>query len=209
MARRTKKSQEMLDLLSGAEVPDSTPDKDSAPVSAARREAAKSRYVSLKEAASLLDRDRNTLTKWLDQGCPYVEKADRDLGRAWVLDLGEVVRWMEKRAADAAAEKLGAAGDGVTSEDEAKRRRAVAQAIIAEVEAAETLRTVVRISAVIDRVASDYNEIKSRMMAVPDAIAGRVEQRVSDSVRAIADEQVRNALKALKADRSLSPPDGE
>lgn len=209
MARRSRKTAEVMNQISGDEPEAITPDDDSAPMSSARREAAKSRYVSLKEAATLLDRDRNTVTKWIDQGCPFVERGDRELGKKWVLDLAAVVRWMEKRAADAAAEKLGASADGVTSEDEAKRRRAVAQAIIAEVEAAETLRTVVRISAVIDRVAADYNDIRGRMMAVPDAIAGRVEQRVAERVREIADEQVRNALKALKADRSLTPPDGE
>lgn len=209
MARRSRKRERVMKQLVGDEPEADTPGDDSAPLSAAKREAAKSRHVSLKEAATLLDRDRNTITKWLDQGCPYVEKADRDLGKAWVLDLGEVVRWLEKRAADAAAEKLGAAGDGAISEEEAKRRRAVAQAIIAEVEAAETLRTVVRVSAVIERVASDYNEVRSRLMAVPDAIAGRVEQRVAERVREIADEQIRNALKALKADRDLPRPSSE
>lgn len=55
---------------------------------------------------------------------PYVEKVDRDLGKAWSFDTAEVVRWLEKRAADTAAEKLGVSGlDGKTSEEEAKRRR--------------------------------------------------------------------------------------
>jgi len=75
-------------------------------ISAARRAASKERYVSLKELASFLDRDRNTVSKWLDAGLPFVEKADRDLGKAWVFDTAEVVRWLEKRAADTTAEKL-------------------------------------------------------------------------------------------------------
>ncbi len=173
-------------------------------ISSSRRAASKDRLVSLKELASFLDRDRNTVTKWLDHGLPFVEKADRDLGKAWSFDTAEVVRWLEKRAADTAAEKLGASGlDGKTSEDEAKRRRAVAAAIITELEAAEAVKTVVRVSHVVDRISADYSEIRSRLMSLPDAISGRVETKVAQKVREIADEQVRSALKALRVDRDF------
>lgn len=173
-------------------------------ISSSRRAAVKDRLVSLKELASFLERDRNTITNWLKFGLPYVEKADRDLGKAWSFDTAEVVRWLEKRAADAAAEKLGATGlDGKTSEDEAKRRRAVAAAIITELEAAEAVKTVVRVSHVVDRIANDYAEIRSRLMSLPDAISGRVETKVAQKVREIADEQVRSALKTLRVDRDF------
>jgi terminase small subunit / prophage DNA-packing protein len=48
-------------------------DEDSAPP-ANKKDAAKLRLVSLKQAGALLDRDRNTIQKWLDQGCPYVAR---------------------------------------------------------------------------------------------------------------------------------------
>ncbi len=173
-------------------------------ISSSRRAASKDRLVSLKELASFLDRDRNTVTKWLDHGLPFVEKADRDLGKAWSFDTAEVVRWLEKRAADAAAEKLGATGlEGKTSEEEAKRRRAVAAAIITELEAAEAVKTVVRVSHVVDRISSDYSEIRSRLMMLPDAIAGRVEASVAQKVREVADKQVRSALEELRVDKDF------
>jgi len=173
-------------------------------ISASRRSASRDRLVSLKELASILDRDRNTISKWLDNGLPYVDKADRDLGKAWSFDTAEVVRWLEKRAADTAAEKLGASGlDGKTSEDEAKRRRAVAAAIITELEAAEAVKTVVRVSHVVDRISADYSEIRSRLMSLPDAIAGRVEASVAQKVREVADKQVRSALKSLRVDKDF------
>jgi phage terminase Nu1 subunit (DNA packaging protein) len=178
-------------------------------ISSSRRAAAKNRLVSLKELADFLDRDRNTISNWLKFGLPYVEKADRDLGKAWAFDTADVVRWLEKRAADAAAEKLGATGlDGKTSEDEAKRRRAVAAAIITELEAAEAVKTVVRVSHVVDRIASDYAEIRSRLMSLPDAIAGRIDAKVAQKVREIADEQVRSTLKALRVDRDFQTAEG-
>jgi hypothetical protein len=43
-----------------------TPELPSRPLSLAKREAAKVRYVSLKELATLLDRDRNTIAIWTD-----------------------------------------------------------------------------------------------------------------------------------------------
>jgi phage terminase Nu1 subunit (DNA packaging protein) len=209
MARRSRKSEEVRDALSGVEDSASTPPDDSASQSPARRAADRDRHVSVKEAAGLLDRDRNTISKWLDQGCPFVQKADRDLGRAWVLDLAEVVRWLEKRAADTTAEKLGAGADGLISKDEAERRTAIAKMTVAEKVAAEAVGTVVPVSVVIDRVSEDYNKIRSRLMALPTAIAGRVDQRLSDKAREVADEIVRDALESFRADKTVDPNAGE
>ena len=204
MARRTKRSDEVRSALSGETNPDSTPDDDSAPLSPAKREAAKARHVSLKEAAAFLDRDRNTLTKWIEkEGCPYVEKADRDLGKAWVLDLAEVVRWLERRAADTAAERLGGATDGVTSEDEAKRRRAVAQAVVAELDMLERLRSVVPVDDILDLWSKDYGEIRTKVMALPDVLAANVDPSISSLVRTIADEHARSVLDSLKTGKTL------
>lgn len=207
MARRKseatvlKSGDEMSELIST--------DPSERNISLSRRSAARERLVSLKELASFLDRDRNTVTKWLDHGLPYVEKGDRNLGKAWSFDTAEVVRWLEKRAADTTAEKLGMTGlDGKTSEEEAKRRRAVAAAIITELEAAEAVRTVVRVSHVVDRISQDYSEIRSRLMMLPDAIAGRVETKVSQKVREVADKQVRKALEALRVDKDFEQAEG-
>lgn len=209
MAKRTRKAQGVMDSLTESVPETDTPDADSASLSQAKRDAARARRVSLKELAAFLDRDRNTVTKWLDQGCPYVQKADRDLGRAWVLDVSEVVRWLENRAASATADKLGASENGLISKDEAERRTAIAKMTVAEKVAAETIAAVVPMSVVIDRVTADYTDVRARLMALPEAIAGRVEQRLADRVREVADEQVRNALKALRADKGLHPSEEE
>lgn len=198
MPRAKKSPAKLLNPDENTEETSASPAVDAATTVRSRREAEKARHVSLSECAKLLNYDRNTLTKYLDQGCPSVERADRDRGIAWVLDVSEVHRWIIDRSVSAVSEKLGAASDGLISEDEAKRRRAVAQAVIAEIEASEVLKTVVPISHVIERVARDYSEIKGRLMTIPDAIAGRVDAAVSHRVREIADEHVRNALKSLR-----------
>lgn len=172
--------------------------------SSSKKMAAKSRQVSLADLVIFLDRDRNTIVKWVDNGLPYIEKADRDLGKPWIFDSAEVVRWLEKRAADVTAEKLGDnALDGKTSTEEAKRRRAVAEAVVSEIEAAEAIRTVVRVSHIVEKIASDYSEIRNRLISLPAAIAGRIDATVSQKVKDVADERIRIALKALRTDKDL------
>lgn len=105
----------------------------------AGRDSKRGRVMSLAEVSALLDRDRNTISKWLSQGCPAVTTANKATGQAWELDLAAVVRWLEQRAAAAVAEKFGGDGEGDDSRitiDEAKRRRAIAEMQIAEIEAA-------------------------------------------------------------------------
>lgn len=99
---------------------------------------------SLSQAATLLGVHRNTLSQWLREGCPAVEKADRDRGVEWQLALPDVIGWrIERAVADAVA---GHGGDGTgMSVEEAQRRRAVALAQMAEIDLDERLeRTVDR-----------------------------------------------------------------
>lgn len=164
-----------------------------------RKDAAKLRLVSVKQAATLLNRDRNTIQKWLDQECPYVTKADRARGVAWQLDLAEVVKWLEERAANAAS---GKSGERITKED-ADERRALANAVITETEMLERLHVVVPVSFVVDLMTRDYKEIKDRLMTIPTALAGRVDVSVAKQTQRIADEHIREVLGSLKARKGI------
>ncbi len=181
------------------------PDDSASPVT--RNDAAKLRIVSVKQAATLLNRDRNTIQKWLDKGCPHVTKADRDLGIPWELDLAEVVRWLEERAADTAAERFGGTEDGKTSEDEAKRRRAVAQAVVAELDMLERLRSVVPIADVLDTWAKDYAAIRDKLMSIPDAVAANVDPTIARHVSEIVEKHIRTVLGSLKTESKLLKPE--
>ncbi|QND41840.1 terminase small subunit [Rhizobium leguminosarum bv. viciae] len=161
----------------------------------------------MKQAATLLNRDRNTIQKWLDKGCPHVTKADRDLGIPWELDLAEVVRWLEERAADTAAERFGGTEDGKTSEDEAKRRRAVAQAVVAELDMLERLRSVVPIADVLDTWAKDYAAIRDKLMSIPDAVAANVDPTIARHVSEIVEKHIRTVLGSLKTESKLLKPE--
>jgi phage terminase Nu1 subunit (DNA packaging protein) len=169
-------------------------DEESAPP-ASKKEAAKLRLVSLKQAGALLDRDRNTIQKWLDQGCPYVTKADRSRGAAWELDLADVVRWLEKRAANSGS---GKSGDRPSKED-ADERRAIANAVITETDMLDRLHVIIPVSYVIDVLGKDYKELKDKLMTIPTALSGRVDASVAKQVFRIADEHIREVLSSLKA----------
>lgn len=203
MARKSgEKTNSVLNFQENME-DGSAPIDEEVSGSAARKNNSKMRVMSLVQIATLLNKDRNTVQKWMDNGCPYVQKADKRLNIPWQIDISEVVKWLEERAGNAAAEKFGASTDGSTSEDEAKRRRAVAQAVVAELDMLERLRAVVPISFVMDAIAKDYNEIRSRLMTIPDALAGNVAPNLASKIRKIADEHIRKVLDSLKTKDTL------
>ncbi len=170
---------------------------------ASKKDAAKLRTVSAAQCALLLDHDRGTIQKWLSQGCPFVTQANRALGMAWELDLAEVVKWREEVAAKTVAEKFGDTPDGQMTEEEAKRRRAVAQAVVAELDMLERLKAVIPVSDALDLWVKDYSRIKAKAMSLPDKIAVAVDPAISDHVRALADKAMREVLASLKTEKSL------
>ncbi len=100
------------------------------------------RTYSLTRAATELGLHRNTLSAWLDRGCPAVTKADRSRGVDWQLKLGDIFDWRVKTAVDDALSGFHGEAGQITK-DEADRRKAVAQAQLAEIEVDERRRLVV------------------------------------------------------------------
>lgn len=196
MAPRKPASSGVLKSTNPTSQPPASPPEDSAPLASTRSEA-KARHMSLKQLAAFLNRDRNTVQKYIDQGMPVVEKADRDRGISWLIDSAEAVRWLEERAATKVTERLGDVRG--MSEDEAKAQTAIMKMISASVAAAEDIRMVAKIQDMLDLMRQDYVELLLRLGAIPDTIAGKVDPKISARVRAIADEQIQNALKALVA----------
>ena len=100
------------------------------------------KVFSLVQAAAILAVHRNTLSKWIDQGCPVAARADRDRGIEWEIVVSDVVDWRIQRAVEDAVSGY-EDESGKVSKDEADRRRAVANAITAEIAADEALHVVV------------------------------------------------------------------
>lgn len=201
MAPRKSKSDQVLKSTETGSHPPAPSAEDSA-LGRTARISTSARHMSLKQLATFLNRDRNTVMKYLDQGMPAVEKADRDRGAAWVIDSADAVRWLEERAAKAVAERLGLEGGDTKSvtKEEAERRDIVARMIIREADAAESVKMVAKISDLLDVIRDDYATLRLNLMAVPDTLAGKVDPKVAAAVRDTSEKLIRAALKELVGD---------
>jgi len=162
------------------------------------------RTFNLNEAAAILGVTRQTLGRWIEQGAPAVTRADRSLGIEWELSVADIVEWRIKRAVDDAVSRYEGDGDKI-SKDEADRRRAVAQAITAEVEADETLRSVVAVSDVLDVVTQEYAAVRTHLQSVGSKVAGRAATMTSaPAIQELVDEAIIDALEALTHDGRLA-----
>lgn len=167
--------------------------------------AARTTY-SLTQAAAILEVHRNTLAKWLDQGAPAAQRADRVRGLEWELSIADIVDWRIRKAVDdALAAYQGDGPAGLIAEAEAKRRKAVAEAIVAEIEADEALRHVVGVADVTDAVTALFARIRSLMTGLGAKIAGRAATMTSaPAIQALVDAELRLALAPLDDPSMLS-----
>lgn len=155
---------------------------------------------SLVQAAAILGLHRNTLAGWIDRGCPVVTRADRARGVEWELSIPKVFAWRTD-----ALVKEAVAGyqteQGHVTKDEADRRKAVAQAIVAEVEAAEALKSVVARFDVELLLADFCQALRAGMSGSGSTIAGRA-AIMSDpnEIRDLCEAVVNKAFRAAEAD---------
>ena len=97
------------------------------------------RIVNRADLASLCGVSLPTIDAWVRKGCPIGKAGSK--GRAAEFDSAAVIRWIRDSAI---ADAVGGVedDDGKVSREEADRRRAVANAISAEVAADEDLKSV-------------------------------------------------------------------
>jgi excisionase family DNA binding protein len=133
----------------------------------------KGKELSAKELADFLGCARHTVVSWAERkGMPYVQAADKYAGTPWKFDSAEVVEWARQKAIEESLQYAGVSGDGdEISKEEADRRKAVAQAALAEVELDEVKRAVVKVEDVAGIVAGEYAEVRSVLMNVPAKVA--------------------------------------
>lgn len=190
--------------------------------------AQQARAVSASECARLLGKDRGTVTRWLEQGCPTIGAAAREDGVEWRLDLGAVVAWLLAREREAEREKLEAkhapelerlrraleqAGseDGeATTWQEARRRRTLAEARLRELEVRERSGELLDAKRTELEIATMGTGWRVRMMAMPSRAAVEVAGLDKPAACfAVLDREVREALEAVAGTRlDEHPPEG-
>lgn len=98
------------------------------------------RAINRADLASLCAVSLPTVDAWVEKGCPYLERGSK--GREWKFDSAAVIDWRIQRGIENAVSGY-EDESGKVSREEADRRRAVANAITAEIAADEALRAVV------------------------------------------------------------------
>ena len=128
------------------------------------------RTVNRGELATLCGVSLPTVDAWLRDGCPIIKHGSRGIESEF--NSAAVIEWRIARAVEAATDGL-LEEDGRTSKEEADRRRAVALAITAEVEADRVLRSVVSLHDAIGMVGDFCQVLKTGLSNACAKIAAR------------------------------------
>lgn len=155
-----------------------------------------SKPVSLKVAAATLGLSRNTLSSWIAKGCPVVSSADRDQGVEWRLDVAAIHKWRVEAAVKEAVAGYQTEGGGV-SKEEADRRRAVALAVLAEIEADIAQKSVVLVEDVGRLVAGEYNLVRSAILGRTSLLADRCVGKDRVGIKLVLDQGAHDVLAHL------------
>jgi phage terminase Nu1 subunit (DNA packaging protein) len=124
------------------------------------------RNYNVSEVAVLLKTSVPTVHKWLQQGAPFITKANRDKAIAWELDLAAIVQWREDKAVARATGAL-----TTLDIDEAKARKETARAGMAEIELAKARGEVVAIEVVTKIVGEQLAAVRAKLFGIPSKAA--------------------------------------
>lgn len=158
------------------------------------------RLVNRAQLATLCDVSLPTVDTWVRKGCPIVERGSK--GSPWQFDSAAVIDWRIAQAVEAATSGL-LDKDGRTTKDEADRRRAVANAITAEVEADEALKSVVSRFDAESAMADFCQALRSGLSNAGSKIAGRTATMTSPAeIRELCETEINRAFEAAETDLS-------
>lgn len=116
------------------------------------------------ELATALGVSVQTVTAWLQRGLPTVSRPGTS-DRSYRFRLADVVAW--RVAQEAARHDAGAE----TDLEEAKRRKAVAEAELAEMQAAQQAGRLLAREAVDAAVVGAFARVRARLLAIPQQVA--------------------------------------
>lgn len=141
------------------------------------------------DLAAALGVSTQTLDQWLGRGMPYVSRPGAG-SRAYRFDLSEVLRWrIDYERAQAEA------GTDETDLDEAKRRRAVAEARIAEMQADREAGRLLPREDVDAAMVGAFARVRSRLLAIPSKagplVQGQSTAEAAETIRAAIYEALR------------------
>lgn len=159
------------------------------------------RQVNRQDLASLCNVSLPVVDRWVALGAPFVVRGSK--GTPWVFDISEVFAWRMDAAVKAAVEPFKAAETGM-SREEADRRRAVAMAIVAEIEAATAQRAVVSVEDVGRLVETEYSAMRQSLLSLPGKLADRCKGLDRNAIRSVLQQGVDETLSHLSDPERLA-----
>lgn len=159
------------------------------------------RLVNRADLASICSVSLPTVDAWVEKGCPYVERGSK--GREWKFDSAAVIDWRIQRAVENAVSGY-EDESGKISREEADRRKAVANAITAEIGADEALRSVVsRHDAEADMTAF-CQVLKTGLSNASSKIAARATTITSaPEIEQMAQTEMNRALESARSELAM------
>lgn len=133
-----------------------------------------------------------TVTDWVQQGCPYVKKA-KGKGDSWEFDSAAVAEWREERAV---SKQLG--NVAATDIEAIKRRKASAEAAMAELAFKKAEGSLVDFVEVQQAGIDSYSACKAVLLGIPTMLAARIITcQNAEQARAMMESEILRALNEL------------
>lgn len=168
---------------------------------------------SLSEAERWLGVTRQTLNKWIERGAPVVRRSEGK-GQSTIVSVPSLHQWAVEDAASRAIEKVVGSvdviPDGAISKEEADRRRAVAEAVRAEIKAFAEAGQVVNVEEVAAAVARHLSPVRQRLMSLHRELPEKLERRTGVPARISANmirSEIDQALNDIATEVSLDEPE--
>ena len=120
--------------------------------------------INIQEASTIFGVSTNTIKTWLRKGCPADKPGTN--GRAWVLNLTDMIRWQNDQTR-IRAESKGREDDV----EEARRRKLVAEAELSEIQVKKERGEVIDIELsgkMLDKVLAN---VTAKLLAMPHKVA--------------------------------------
>ncbi|WP_267355649.1 MULTISPECIES: terminase small subunit [unclassified Methylobacterium] len=178
------------------------------------------RLLNRTELAKIFAVSTNTISTWVEKGCPYVERGSN--GVEYQFDSAAVIEWKIQRAVENVT--MSAGDEGCKDSSKARRedadcRRAVANAVVAEIGADEALKSVVSRHDALADLATFCQVLRTGLSNMAAKIAARATTMDSaPEIEALARKETNRAFAAarLELGRRWLPesdaddePDGE
>ncbi|MCJ2054005.1 terminase small subunit [Methylobacterium sp. J-070] len=154
------------------------------------------RLLNRTELAKIFAVSTNTISTWVEKGCPYVERGSN--GVEYQFDSAAVIDWKIQRAVENVAMNAGDDSSKSRRED-ADCRRAVANAVVAEIGADEALKSVVSRHDAIADLATFCQVLRTGLSNMAAKIAARATTMDSaPEIEALARKETNRAFAAAR-----------